>query len=472
MKRFIKILIISIMALALLSSLLACTSDDATNDNGENEAVENTPVGDDNAGDNSGDNADDNAGTIPDKGGIDGNENLFVFEPNAQNDGVILKSATIKQPVVSIPSESNGKPIKEIANEVFHASQIITEVTIPASVEKVGDRAFSSCYNLNKVTFENGSLLKSIGYRAFYNAEDLATINLPNGLTEVKEGAFDLCISLETLTFPSSLTTVGARAFHALWFDTQPNGLVTVSSVAYAYKGEEEVALTLPNTVTSVAEKAFYGNDKITSLYIPSTINYVGQNAFNNMVNLESISLTDNQIYGVESGCLMEIESKKVIATTIGATIPNTTKILANECFAYNTSLSEVVVPSSVTTIEKGAFKGSSITKITLPNTIEVIEEDLFLDCQNLSSVNIPSSILEIKSASFNGCPSLTEIIIDNDDILELCIGKLNSPAGLMAYAEIVYVNENVETTSSYLVAFFSQTTSDKVGYNKFVINP
>ena len=473
MKKLFKILIIALMILATFVALLGCIE---PSEEGDSSTDIPTDEGTGNGGSEGDGSEDDNTPptTIPDKDGISGSDNLFVFELNESKDGVILTSVNVKNPVVVIPDGSQGKPIKEIGEGVFHANQILEEVVIPASVEKIGARAFSSSYSLKKVTFKENSSLKAIGYRAFYNAEYLESINLPEGLVEIEGGAFELCVTLNNLTLPSTLSKIGTKALHSAWFDAQEEGLVVVNNVAYSYKaGEDIVSLTIPSTIVSIADEAFYGNSKLSAIYIPRSVTSIGSKALCNLPELLTIGVSvENEVYSSEGNCLVEKATNKLLASTKSTIIPASIKVIGEEAFAYNLAIGEITIPSAVESIEKGAFKCSGITKIILPNGLKVIEEDLFLDAEKLASVNIPSSVEEIKRASFNGCLSLEEVIIDSGEILELCIGKLNSPAGLMAYAKVVYVNENVEEISDYLTAFFEEKTSDKAGYKKYVINP
>ena len=474
MKKLFKILIIALMILATSVALFGCIEPGEEGDTPTDIPTDGGTENGGNEGEGSGGDNTTPPTTTPDNDGVSGSDSLFVFELNEARDGVILTSVNVKEPVVVIPDSFQEKPVKEIAEGVFHANQILEEVVIPASVERIGARAFSSSYSLKKVTIKENSSLKFIGYRAFYNAEYLESINLPEGLVEIEGGAFELCVTLSNLTLPSTLSKIGAKALHSAWFDAQEEGLIVVNNVAYAYKAGEDVAsLTIPSTIASIADEAFYGNSKISAIYIPHSVTSIGSKALCNLPELLTIGVSvENEVYSSEGNCLMEKATSKLLASTKSTIIPASVKIVGEEAFAYNVAIGEITLPSTVESIEKGAFKCSGITKITLPDGLKVIEEDLFLDAEKLTSVNIPSSVEEIRRASFNGCLSLEEVIIDSGEILALCIGKLNSPAGLMAYAKVVYVNENVEESSDYLTAFFEEKTSDKAGYKKYVINP
>jgi hypothetical protein len=53
--------------------------------------------------------------------------------------------------------------------------------------------------------------------------------------------------------------------------------------------------------------------------------------------------------------------------------------------FMYCSSLTSITIPSSVTSIGYGTFKGcSSLTSITIPSSVTSIGDDAFYDCSNL----------------------------------------------------------------------------------------
>ena len=87
----------------------------------------------------------------------------------------------------------------------------ITTLTIPNTVERIGQHAFHACSNLASITFPNQ--LKTIGNSAFYNCDALTAITLPNSLTTIEADAFDSCDALKSVVFGSGLTSIAAGAF-------------------------------------------------------------------------------------------------------------------------------------------------------------------------------------------------------------------------------------------------------------------
>ena len=89
------------------------------------------------------------------------------------------------------------------------------------------------------------------------------------------------------------------------------------------------------------------------------------------------------------------------------------TRIICDSAFSFCRSLSEIVIPSSVTSIGKGAFSYCvSQSEIVIPSSVTSIGDSAFYGCDSLSEIVIPSSVTSIGDGAFYGCYSLSEIVI------------------------------------------------------------
>jgi len=83
---------------------------------------------------------------------------------------------------------------------------------------------------------------------------------------------------------------------------------------------------------------------------------------------------------------------------------------------AYNTTVTSLVIPSSVTSIGILAFYGcESLPSVTIPNSVTSIEGGAFGDCRSLANITIPDSVTTIRNGAFNYCINLTSITIGNN---------------------------------------------------------
>ena len=89
------------------------------------------------------------------------------------------------------------------------------------------------------------------------------------------------------------------------------------------------------------------------------------------------------------------------------------TRIICDSGFFCCRSLSDIVIPSSVTSIGEWAFWGcSSLSEIVIPSSVTSIGNRAFFSCRSLSKIVIPSSVTSIGDCAFERCCSLSEIVI------------------------------------------------------------
>ena len=89
------------------------------------------------------------------------------------------------------------------------------------------------------------------------------------------------------------------------------------------------------------------------------------------------------------------------------------TRIICDSAFSFCGSLSEIIIPSSVTSIGGSAFSRCySLSEIVIPSSVTSIGDSAFSYCRSLSEIVIPSSVTSIGKGAFSRCVSLSEIVI------------------------------------------------------------
>ena len=78
------------------------------------------------------------------------------------------------------------------------------------------------------------------------------------------------------------------------------------------------------------------------------------------------------------------------------------TRIICNRAFSCCVSLSEIVIPSSVTSIGKGAFSScNSLSEIVIPSSVTSIGDCAFSSCSSLKYISIPKSVICLNGNPF-----------------------------------------------------------------------
>ena len=214
-----------------------------------------------------------------------------------------------------------------------------------------------------------------------YDAQAQTLTRLSDNLTlqNVTAGGTSLTIGKQYISQSTALDLTGAVTDA----DGTPYTITALGVEAFWGCGSYLTAITLPDGLESIGDKAFYSCSSLTAIDIPSSVTSIGEEAFRSCTSLKDVTLPD----GLES---------------IGS-------------YAFNscTSLTAIEIPSSVTSIAENTFGGcTSLKDVTLPDGLESIGSYAFRDCTSLTAIEIPSSITSIGTSAFNGCTSLEAVTL------------------------------------------------------------
>ena len=214
-----------------------------------------------------------------------------------------------------------------------------------------------------------------------YDAQAQTLTRLSDNLTlkNVTASGTSLTIGKQYISQSTALDLTGAVTDA----DGTPYTITALGVEAFWGCGSYLTAITLPDGLESIGDKAFYSCSSLTAIDIPSSVTSIGEEAFRSCTSLKDVTLPD----GLES---------------IGS-------------YAFNscTSLTAIEIPSSVTSIAENTFGGcTSLKDVTLPDGLESIGSYAFRDCTSLTAIEIPSSITSIGTSAFNGCTSLEAVTL------------------------------------------------------------
>lgn len=168
---------------------------------------------------------------------------------------------------------------------------------------------------------------------------------------------------LEEIIIPDSVTTIGERAFE------ECGSLISIE---------------IPSSVTSIGNKAFYKCVNLLKIVIPDSVTRMGYQAFYGCRNLASVQISQNLSN-------IEFDSFYGCISLSDIVIPSSVKAIGSGAFSGCTNLKNVTISDGVTRINGEAFLGcNQLTDIVVPNSVTSIGKDAFAQCRGIKSISLP----------------------------------------------------------------------------------
>ena len=308
-------------------------------------------------------------------------------------------------------------------------------LTLPESVEKIGNGAFANVSGLKTIIIPG--TVKEIGTNAFTNNADLTRVVLEEGIEKIGAEAFKECRNLETIELPESLVSIGNSAF---WECSKLNKVkipskVTVIAGTTFYGCNSLTDITLPENLERIENIAFLNCSSLNNIYIPKNVTIVG-NPFENCTNLVNIEISEGNTkysYSQDSGMLMDIEKNNIIFIS-SAVLNNTTTFSIPEGITdFNTSINSyinittIVIPSSLETISNASMFPTSVSnvQITGGNNVHFAVEDeclyngdkteLIMCFTKEAEVDIADTVTTVRTNSFRQAINIENILFDEN---------------------------------------------------------
>ena len=397
----------------------------------------------------------------------------LVTKPNRTKEVIIVGKNGLPKNIV-IPATIKTYPVTEIADNAFYTpasdyfsetlplhenedylAQLITSVTIPNSVKRIGHNAFSSnqlsAVQLPKNLEEIGSnafmgnqltkialpnKLKTIGRNAF-SSNKLTAIHVPNSVTSIL-GEIVSGNPIKSYTLPAHLQIKKDKAYQDFYYTIiNHNGKKEIKITGYNPK-TTKTKLTIPAKINNIAvteighfaftpyltplglEQYDFSKKIVSNFSLPHSIRKIGTSAFEstnfnqhievklpaNLVEIGDYAFANNTMSNAKKPLALPTKVKTIGSSAFmnnqlrGVIIPHSVTSLGTHAFSSN-SMNKVVIGNGVTALPASAFAGNKITTLTLPKTLKSIGNSAFMHNQ-LPRLVLPGNVVHIDKNAFS----------------------------------------------------------------------
>ncbi len=353
-------------------------------------------------------------------------DNETNFEYAEQGDGTLtIINYTGTTLSIEVPESIDGKTVTAISKDAFRGFSNFVSLTLPDTLIKVGDSAFSECSALSSVDL--GSSVQLLGSQCFSNCNRLETIVIPNSVAKMGS-AFAFCQGLKMVQLGNRVENIN----NAFYYCTNLTEVVLPGSIRYMDHAFGECTKLVNVTISEGIERldySFYGCTSLQSIAIPKTVKYIGWSTFASCTNLTSAivynpsaEISDDafancprlKLYGKAGSTAQAYAAKFNLwfeaidisdTNTFEYTVnqDNTVTVTGYLGSQVNVSIPKTIDGKPVTKIASRAFYNKPIFSVTSQADITHIGEYAFYGCVYLINVSLKDTLRFVGAGAFEG---------------------------------------------------------------------
>ena len=307
----------------------------------------------------------------------------------------------------------------------YATAKTAVSFVVPYNVTSIGAWAFADCQNLTGIILPSG--LTRIELGVFTGCSKLKTITIPDGVTYIDYHAFSYCTALTTVTIPDSILYIASNAFDGcdnLTYREYDNGyyLGNTNNPYLVLMDVNDVASFEINSATKIINSsAFYYCSSLESITIPKSITLIEEDLFYNCYNLTTI------YFGGSMG-----KWNAITEDGWDENISYYYTVYCDESLEYSNYFDYAVVTGMGSCTDTDIYIDEYYFEAGYGNApVTEIESYAFSWESELTSVTIPKSITYIGANAFYGCNNLKDVyFLGTEDEWNAITGITNIPAG------------------------------------------
>lgn len=342
-------------------------------------------------------------------------------------EGVTTLGRSVFYGCTALEEMTVGGNVTGIGSSVFLQCTGLRAITFTGNVQTVGSYALDGCTALEEVTL--GDSVISLGNYAFTGCQNIKTVHIGKGLATLGDNVFNGCVNIEHFYVDAENPVFSVSADEKLLIMNGTDIVKSVHEVSGSYEipvgievigknaFEERsglIAVVFNGELKQIQAGAFKNCTGLVALMIPDNVELIGLGAFQGCYNLEHMTIpfvgegrrTAEDAYQYPFGYIfgsVKYENSLLVSPSFKGSVNSRTN------YYIPIKLETVVVTGGE--LLNGAFEScSNIKKLVLPEGMQYIGNSVTY-CYGLTEITIPSTVTTLGNTAFYHSNNLKKVI-------------------------------------------------------------